>query len=304
MRSRSAPDLAAYLGHGLGWRQVWAANGSNEVIQQLLQAFGGPGRTAIGFEPSYSMHPLIARATAHRLAQRRPRRTTSAWTPAARCRRSATSGRTWSSSPPRTTRPAARCRSPSSRPCATPLPAWWWWTRRTPSSPATGRRQRARAAAALPAAGGHPHHVQGVRAGRRPGGVPGRRPGGHRGAAAGPAALSPVGRHPGGGPGRAGPRGRAAGHGAGPARRTRPAGGLAARPGARGGGLGRELRPVRRVRRRARDLAGPAGTRRADPGDGPARLAAGDRRHTGRDGRVPRSRCCPCWTAPARRHAR
>ncbi len=57
-------DLAAYLGHGLTWQQVWAANGSNEVIQQLLQAFGGPGRTAIGFEPSYAMHPLIARATA------------------------------------------------------------------------------------------------------------------------------------------------------------------------------------------------------------------------------------------------
>jgi histidinol-phosphate aminotransferase len=57
-------DLAAYLGHGLGWRQVWAANGSNEVIQQLLQAFGGPGRCAIGFEPSYSMHPLTAHATA------------------------------------------------------------------------------------------------------------------------------------------------------------------------------------------------------------------------------------------------
>jgi histidinol-phosphate aminotransferase len=57
-------DLAAYLGHGLSWRQVWAANGSNEVIQQLLQAFGGPGRAAIGFEPSYSMHPIIARTTA------------------------------------------------------------------------------------------------------------------------------------------------------------------------------------------------------------------------------------------------
>jgi histidinol-phosphate aminotransferase len=56
-------DLAAYLGHGLTWRQVWAANGSNEIIQQLLQAFGGHGRTALGFEPSYSMHPLIARTT-------------------------------------------------------------------------------------------------------------------------------------------------------------------------------------------------------------------------------------------------
>ena len=56
-------DLAGYLGHGLTGRQVWAANGSNEIIQQLLQAFGGPGRTALGFEPSYSMHPLIARVT-------------------------------------------------------------------------------------------------------------------------------------------------------------------------------------------------------------------------------------------------
>jgi histidinol-phosphate aminotransferase len=57
-------DLAAYLGHGLTPGQVWAANGSNEIIQQLLQAFGGPGRSAIGFEPSYAMHPIIARATA------------------------------------------------------------------------------------------------------------------------------------------------------------------------------------------------------------------------------------------------
>jgi histidinol-phosphate aminotransferase len=56
-------DLADYLGHGLTARHVWAANGSNEVIQQLLQAFGGPGRRALGFEPSYSMHPLITRVT-------------------------------------------------------------------------------------------------------------------------------------------------------------------------------------------------------------------------------------------------
>jgi histidinol-phosphate aminotransferase len=56
-------DLAGYLGHGLTWRHVWAANGSNEIIQQLLQAFGGHGRTALGFEPSYSMHPVIARTT-------------------------------------------------------------------------------------------------------------------------------------------------------------------------------------------------------------------------------------------------
>ncbi|MFF3912548.1 histidinol-phosphate transaminase [Streptomyces sp. NPDC001852] len=60
-------ELATYLTktgkYPLGIENVWAANGSNEVIQQLLQTFGGPGRTAIGFEPSYSMHALIARGT-------------------------------------------------------------------------------------------------------------------------------------------------------------------------------------------------------------------------------------------------
>ncbi|GAB3500378.1 histidinol-phosphate transaminase [Nocardiopsis coralliicola] len=55
--------LAGYLGHGLDASRVWAANGSNEVLQQILQVFGGPGRTALGFEPSYSMHPVIARVT-------------------------------------------------------------------------------------------------------------------------------------------------------------------------------------------------------------------------------------------------
>ena len=59
-------DLADYLGHGLTASHVWAANGSNEVIQQLLQAFGGPARRALGFEPGYSVHPLIARVTGTR----------------------------------------------------------------------------------------------------------------------------------------------------------------------------------------------------------------------------------------------
>ncbi|HUO36370.1 MAG TPA: histidinol-phosphate transaminase [Mycobacterium sp.] len=60
-------DLAGYLtaqtGVPVGAENVWAANGSNEVIQQLLQAFGGPGRSAVGFVPSYSMHPIITGAT-------------------------------------------------------------------------------------------------------------------------------------------------------------------------------------------------------------------------------------------------
>ncbi|TCI99779.1 histidinol-phosphate transaminase [Aeromicrobium sp. IC_218] len=55
--------LADYLGHGLTSAHVWAANGSNEVMQQVLQAFGGPGRTALSFAPTYSMYPEYARNT-------------------------------------------------------------------------------------------------------------------------------------------------------------------------------------------------------------------------------------------------
>lgn len=60
-------DLAAYASKATGVDvtvdNVWAANGSNEVLQQLLLAFGGPGRSAMGFTPSYSMHPLLAEGT-------------------------------------------------------------------------------------------------------------------------------------------------------------------------------------------------------------------------------------------------
>jgi histidinol-phosphate aminotransferase len=59
-------DLAAYLGRDLTVANLWAGNGSNEVQQQLLQVFGGPGRTAMGFSPSYSMHPIQAAVTATR----------------------------------------------------------------------------------------------------------------------------------------------------------------------------------------------------------------------------------------------
>jgi len=55
--------LASYLGHGVTPAQVWAANGSNEVMLHLLQAFGGPGRTALSFAPTYSMYPEYARDT-------------------------------------------------------------------------------------------------------------------------------------------------------------------------------------------------------------------------------------------------
>jgi len=61
-------DLAAYLAGAadapsLTAAQVWAANGSNEIQQQLLQVFGGHGRTAMGFTPTYSMYPIQAVST-------------------------------------------------------------------------------------------------------------------------------------------------------------------------------------------------------------------------------------------------
>jgi histidinol-phosphate aminotransferase len=62
-------DLATYIrtdvpnGPSITGAQVWAANGSNEVMIQLLQAFGGPGRVALSFAPTYSMYPDYARTT-------------------------------------------------------------------------------------------------------------------------------------------------------------------------------------------------------------------------------------------------
>lgn len=53
-------SFARYLGHGLAAENIWAANGSNEVLQHILQAFGGPGRSLLGFTPTYSMYPLLA----------------------------------------------------------------------------------------------------------------------------------------------------------------------------------------------------------------------------------------------------
>ncbi len=58
--------FADYLGHGLTPDQIWAGNGSNEVLQQIMQAFAGPGRTVFGFAPTYSMYPLIAQGTGAR----------------------------------------------------------------------------------------------------------------------------------------------------------------------------------------------------------------------------------------------
>lgn len=55
--------LATYVGHELTAKNIWAANGSNEILQQLFMAFGGPGRKALSFSPTYSMYSLIAQST-------------------------------------------------------------------------------------------------------------------------------------------------------------------------------------------------------------------------------------------------
>jgi histidinol-phosphate aminotransferase len=63
---RDAVELRAALGarEGLASERVWAANGSNEVLLQLMQAYGGPGRSALIFRPGYSMYPELCRTTA------------------------------------------------------------------------------------------------------------------------------------------------------------------------------------------------------------------------------------------------
>lgn len=56
-------ELAGYLDTKLGYEQVWAANGSNEIMQQILMAFGGPDRSMMSFVPTYSMYPILADIT-------------------------------------------------------------------------------------------------------------------------------------------------------------------------------------------------------------------------------------------------
>jgi histidinol-phosphate aminotransferase len=63
LRQALADYLAGESGVRVPAAQVWAANGSNEVMHHLFLAFGGPGRLAITFDPTYSMYPEYARDT-------------------------------------------------------------------------------------------------------------------------------------------------------------------------------------------------------------------------------------------------
>jgi len=62
---RSAEALRTAIGalHGVGPEQIFVANGSNEVLQTVMLTFGGPGRTAAVWEPTYALHSHIARIT-------------------------------------------------------------------------------------------------------------------------------------------------------------------------------------------------------------------------------------------------
>lgn len=63
LREALADYLAVESGVRVEPEQIWAGNGSNEVMLHLLQAFGGPGRTVASFAPTYSMYPEYARDT-------------------------------------------------------------------------------------------------------------------------------------------------------------------------------------------------------------------------------------------------
>jgi len=116
------------------------ANGSNEISQQLLQAFGGPGRTALGFEPSYSMHPLISQVTGTEWIEgsRDAGYGLSGAAAQVKARRPTWCFVTLAEQP----HPAPACRLKSSRRSTTRPPAWSSWTRRTPSSSARAPRAR------------------------------------------------------------------------------------------------------------------------------------------------------------------
>lgn len=68
---KDARGLVEAISERVGWPRdgVWVANGSNEVFMHLFLAFGGPGRTSMTFEPTYSLHTSIPRIAGTRSVQ-------------------------------------------------------------------------------------------------------------------------------------------------------------------------------------------------------------------------------------------
>ena len=108
LRQAFSDYLARESGTRLDVDELWGANGSNEIMLQLFQAFGGPGRTALGADPTYSMYPEYARDTftGWKLAHRNADFTLNV----DKCLRpSPRSSPRWCCSLAQTTRPAPRC---------------------------------------------------------------------------------------------------------------------------------------------------------------------------------------------------
>ena len=208
-------DLAAYLtaqtGTEVSVENLWAANGSNEILQQLLQAFGGPGRSAIGFVPSYSMHPIISDGTQ------------TAWLVANRADDFSLDADVAVQAIKENTPDIVFVASPNN-PSGQSVPldelrrlldAFYEYRH---SHSRRGLRRVLVAAQRGQADRGvsdkarrHPHHEQGLRIRRRPARLPDRGARGDRRDAAGAAAVSPVVGHPGGRLCGAAPRRRHAG---------------------------------------------------------------------------------------------
>ena len=114
-------DLAAYLsvqtGVQLGVENLWAANGSNEILQQLLQAFGGPGRSAIGFVAVLFDAPDHLRRHPHRMGRDGSRHRLQPRRRSPRSPRSPIVGQTSCSSPAPTTRRDRAFRCPTCAGC-------------------------------------------------------------------------------------------------------------------------------------------------------------------------------------------
>lgn len=68
---RDARRLFGAIADHVGWpaEGIWVANGSNEVFLHLFLAFGGPERTSLTFEPTYSLHSLIPHIAGTRTTQ-------------------------------------------------------------------------------------------------------------------------------------------------------------------------------------------------------------------------------------------
>ena len=197
-------DLAAYLtaqtGTQLGVENLWAANGSNEILQQLLQAFGGPGRSAIGFVPSYSMHPIISDGT-H-----------TEWLEAARADDFSFDADAAVAAVVRAQARRGVHRQPQQSVRAKRFAAGPAQAARRGARDLDRRRGLRRVLLAAQRggadrgvsdqAGRHPHDEQGVRVRRRQARIPDRHTGADRRDAAGALAVPPVVGHPSRGPGR------------------------------------------------------------------------------------------------------